>query len=170
MKKIVFPLFTIVTLVVLTLVGYREDDIRISPSFKSSSMHGLCLTHKVGNEVRWELRAEDAVFPEGATEITIKSLKLLIYDDHRIRLSAGSGTYNITTKTLTINKPVRINMRDTTLMTERLIWDGQKGLISTEEEITLRGKNFYIQGKGLEAEIKQERVRILDNVKGVFYL
>jgi LPS export ABC transporter protein LptC len=170
MKRIIFSLFAIVILVVLILTGYREDEVRISPSYKSSSMHGLYLTHKAGNEVKWELKAEDAIFPEGATEITIKSLELQIYDDHRIRLFAGTGTYNIDTKTLTINRPVRINIRDATLLTDRLTWDGQRGLIKTDEEITFSGRNFHIQGRGLEAEIRQERIRILNNVKGIFYL
>jgi LPS export ABC transporter protein LptC len=170
MKKIIFFLFIIVILIVLISLGYREDDLRISPSYKSSSMHGLHLTHKARDEIKWELKAQVATFPEGATEIDINSLELNIYGDYRINLTAGSGTYRIDRKTLTINRPVQINIRDATLLTDTLTWDGENGLIKTDEAITFSGKNFRIQGRGLEAEIRYERIRILNDVKGTFYL
>lgn len=169
-NKIAFTLFIIVVLLVLISFGYRDDDVRISPSYRSSSMYGLHLTHKAGDEIKWELRAQDATFPEGAREITINSMELKIYDDYRINLSAASGIYRIDRKILTINMPVEISMKDARLTTDTLTWDGEAGVIMTDEDIIFSGKNFYIEGTGLEAEIRHERIRIRKNVKGTFYL
>ncbi len=168
--KIVFSLIIAVILIIVIFLGYREDDLILSTSFKSSSMHGLHLTHKAGDEIKWELRAQDATFPEGANEITINSLQLRIYEDHRINLSAKGGIYRIDRKLLTINRPVEINIEDVKILTDTLTWDGELGLIKTNDDITFSGKNFYIQGRGLEAEIRRERIRILKDVKGTFYL
>jgi len=169
-NKIFFSLFIIITLGVLISLGYREDDLRISPSYKSSSMHGLHLTHKASNEIKWELKARNATFPEGGGEIILSSLELRVHDDYGMNLSAGSGTYKIDKKILTIKRPVQINIRDIRLITDTLTWDGEEGLIKTEDDIRFSGKNFYIEGTGLEAEIKYQRIRILKNVKGTFYL
>jgi len=170
MKKIVFPVLAVITLVIFIPLSYKRDNLRISPSYKSSSMHGFRLIHKVGNRVKWELVAQDAFFPDGSAEINIRSLELNIYGEYRVNLTAGSGTYSIDRKVLTISRPVHINVRDVTIMTETLIWDGERGLIKSDKEVIFRGKNFHIQGKGLEAEVKHERIRVLNDVKATFYL
>lgn len=168
--KIILSLIITIILTVLILYGYREEDLRVSPSYKSSSMHGLHLTHKIGDKVKWELRAEDATMPEGEGEIIINSLKLTVYNDYGINLSAGGGSYIIEDKVLKINGPVEINMKDASLLTDTLTWDGRDGVIRTDKVITFKGKNFYIEGTGLEVKIRDERLQILKDVKGTFYL
>jgi len=168
--KIALSFVMAVTLLILVLYGYREDDLKITPSYKSSSMHGLHLIHKTGDKIKWELKAEGATMPENEDEIIINSLQLRIYNDYGVNLSAGSGSYKIDDKVLTINSPVEIDIKNARLMTDSLTWDGQNGLIRTDKMITFKGDNFYIEGTGLEVKIKEERVRILKDVKGTFYL
>ncbi|GAB4544906.1 MAG: hypothetical protein Fur0020_14100 [Thermodesulfovibrionia bacterium] len=133
-------------------------------------MHGLRLIHKTGDKVKWELKAKDATMPEGKGEVIINSLELKIYNDYGISLTAGGGTYRIEDRFLTINSPVEIDMKDVRLITDTLTWDGREGLIRTDKMITFKGKNFYIEGTGLEVKINDERLQIFKDVKGTFYL
>jgi LPS export ABC transporter protein LptC len=170
MKNKVF-LIVLTTLAIGTLVilSYRENGVKTYPSYKTSSMSGFRLTHKENDEIRWELMAEKATFPEGNKEVFLDDLNMRILHDRDIALSGGSGIYNINNKTLVINKPIEIDIEGAILTTDSLLWNGQSRILSTEEHIRFQDKNFLIEGTGLNAVIKDQQIRILKNVKGTFY-
>lgn len=132
-------------------------------------MEGLHLTHKEGNEVKWELWAQNATFPEGNKRIILKSLELKIHHDPEIYLTGGSGIYKIEGKKLIINKPIELRVKDTRFTTDTLTWHGEEELITTEDNVKFHSKNFLIEGTGLAAKVKQQKIKILKNVKGTFY-
>jgi LPS export ABC transporter protein LptC len=158
------------SLAVLIILGYKETDVTVAPLYKTSSMQGLHITHKTGGRIKWELTAKDANFPSGNKEVIIRSLKLKIYNDPEIYLTGGSGIYKIEGENLTINKPVEINIRDAKFTTDSLTWDSGSELITTKDNIRFTGKNFLIEGEGLVAKTKEQKMKILSNVKGIFYL
>ncbi len=167
--KFFVVLSILLALGVLTILGYKEDDINIHPLYQTSIMQGLHLTHKEGDKVKWDLVAKNATFPKGNKEIIINSLELKIHDDPEIYLTGESGTYKIEERVFTINKPIEINIKDAKFRTDSLTWNSKKGLITTEDNIKFSGKNFLIEGTGLVARVKQQKVKILKNVKGTFY-
>lgn len=170
-RKSLFVLSGILILgMLIILLFYKEDDIGLLPSYKTSFMKSLRLTHKEGNEAKWELVAQEATIPEDGEEIFINSLRLTIFNDPEIYLSGGSGIYMVEKSNIIINKPVEINIGDAKFTTDTLTWDSKNGLITTDDHIRFRGKKFLIEGKGLTAETKLHKVMILSDVKGIFYL
>lgn len=166
-----FFLVLLAALAVVTLIvlSYREDGLKKYPSYKTSSMNGFHLTHKKSDKIKWELAAEKATFPEGNNKIILKGLTMRIHHDRELTLRGGSGIYNIQKKNLTINKPIEIDLEGAKLTTDSLTWDGEGGAITTKDNIRVEGKNFLIEGTGLTAKLTDQQIRILENVKGIFY-
>ena len=135
-----------------------------------SSMDKLHMVNKEGNAVKWELSAEKAVFPKGNREILLTSLGLRINHTPEIYLSSGSGIYKVEKGDITLKTPVEMNINDTIFRTNEMNWNNSKETLTTDNNVEFIGKNFNIVGKGLTAKTKDQKVRILKNVKAIFYL
>lgn len=168
--KLFLVLLTSLAVGILVILSYRENGVETSPSYKTSSMHGFHLTHKESDEVKWELVADKATFPEGNKKIILKDLTMKIYQERELTLRGGSGIYNIKNKNLVINKPIEVDIEEARLTTDSLTWNSENGEITTSDSIKFKGRNFLIEGTGLTAKIKNQQIRVLKNVKGIFYL
>mgnify|MGYP001573079524 CR=1 FL=1 len=169
--KLFVALLVVFVIAVLVVTGYKKSEVKY-PMYKTSSIEGFSLIHKKseeGGKVKWELRAENATFSEGNKEIILKYLTMVIHHDREFILKGGSGVYYIQEKNLTINKPVEIDIEGDKLTTDSLMWSDAKGLVTTNDAIRFKGKKFLIEGTGLTANIQDQRIRILKDVKGVFY-
>jgi LPS export ABC transporter protein LptC len=155
---------------VLAAVGRNDTDLTVNPIYKTSSMEGLHITHKEGGIIKWELTADDAVLPAGNEQVIVKSPDLMIFNEPAIHLTGGSGIYNIEEGDLAINGMVNIHIKDVRFTTNSLTWSGKDEILSTRESVKITGNNFFIEGIGLSAKIKDQKMKILDNVKGTFYL
>jgi LPS export ABC transporter protein LptC len=167
-SKFFVVLLTILAVGLLIVLSYRGNGIKTYPSYKTSSMRGFHLTYKDGNKIKWELISENATFPEGNREVILKDLTMKIHE-YKIALTGGSGTYNIQDKNLIINRPIKIDIDGNKLTTDSLTWNGDEELISTKDAIKFEGKNFLIEGIGLIAKTENQQIKILENVKGIFY-
>lgn len=167
-KLLVFVL-TVLAIAILILLNYKENGIKTYPTYKTSSMRGFHVTHKKGNEIKWELVSENATFPEGNETVILDNLLMRIHDKYDISLTGGSGVYKIKDKNLTINKPIVIDIEGDKLTMDSLTWNGEKELITTKDIIQFRGKNFFIEGTGLIAKVRNQQIKILENVTGTFY-
>ncbi len=154
---------------ILVILNYNEGNVKIRPSYQTSTMQQLHLTHKEDNKVKWELSAKSAIFPIGNKEVFLESLGLKINHSPEIYLTSESGIYKIKKGDITLNKPVELNIKDAKFITNSLKWKNKDELITTDSAIRFSGKTFLIEGRGLAAKIKQQEVRILNNVKAIFY-
>lgn len=168
-NKVLALVLTVLVTAILILISHKENGIKTYPVYKTSSMRGFHVTHKKGNEIKWELASENATFPEGNKSIILRNLLMRIHDTYDIILTGGSGIYQIRDKNLTINKPIEIDIEGDKLTTDSLTWNGEKELITTQDMITFKGKNFSIEGTGLVAKVRNQQIQILDNVTGIFY-
>ncbi len=162
-------LLVIVAVAFLVVMSYRENGVKTYPSYKTSSMRGFHLTHKDSDKIKWELIAEKATFPEGNKKIILNDLTMKMYHEREYTLRGGSGIYNIQRNKLAINKPIEIAVEDAKLTTDSLTWNGESGVVTSKDRIKFQGNNFLIEGIGLTAKIKDQQIRILQNVEGVFY-
>lgn len=167
--KFFLVLLAVLAIGVLVILSSGGDGVKTYPSYKTSSMRGFHLTHKESGKIKWELIAEKATFPEGNKKIILKDLIMRIHHEHEFTVRGGSGIYNIQKKNLTINKPIEIDIEGAKLTTDSLAWNGERRVITTKDSIKFKGKNFLIEGTGLTAKIKDQQIRILKNVKGIFY-
>lgn len=169
-KHFIFPLIFIATAVLLLLAFYKGQDIKLQPSFQTSSMHDLHMTLREDQVIKWELSAREAVFPVGSREVFLKSLGVKINRDPEILLAGGSGVYLIDQGNVNLAGSVELNIKNTKFTTDSLTWDSKAELITTQDPIRFTGANFLIEGSGLAASVKQQKIRILKNVKATFNL
>ena len=167
-------LFIILTSVLvmgaLITLNYSGNSLKIKPSYRMSSMDQIHMVNKEGNSVKWELSAEKAVFPKGNREILLNSLGLKIKNNPEVYLTSGSGIYTVENGNMTLNKPVELNVKDAKFKTAGLYWNSREDTLTTDNDVEFIGKTFKIAGKGLTAKTKEQKVRILKNVKATFYL
>ncbi len=168
--KLFLILLTSLAVGILVILSYRENGVKTSPSYKTSSMYGFHLTQKESDEVKWELVADKATFPEGNKKIILKDLTMKIYRERELTLRGGSGIYSIKNKNLVINKPIEVDIEEARLTTDSLTWNSEKGEITTDDSIKFESKNFLIEGTGLAVKVKNQQITVLKNVKGIFYL
>lgn len=159
----------ILVIFILLLINYSEQSLKIHPSYQKSSMNKLYLTHKDGDAVQWELSADNAVIPLGNNEVFLHSISLKINRSPEIFLVSGKGVYNVDKGNVVLYQPVELKMEDRVFTTSTVTWDSKTEVISTEKPVQFAGKNFLIRGNGLNAHINQQKVKILGNVKAVFY-
>ncbi len=154
---------------ILIILGYSDRDVEISPSYQTSSMKNLHLTHKEDKKVNWELTAQNAIFPMGKKEVLLESIGLKIKQSPEILLTSGSGVYEVDKQNVTLNKPVEILIKDTVFSTNTLKWNSKDELISTKDDVKFRGNNFLVEGTGLTAKVNKQKVTIQNNVKAIYY-
>jgi len=135
-----------------------------------SSMHKLHMVNKKGNSVKWELSAEKAVFHKGNMKILLNSLGLKIKHTPEIYLTSESGIYTVENGDITLNNPVELSVKDAKFKTAGMYWNSREETLTTDSDVEFIGKTFNIVGKGLTAKIKEQNVRILKDVKAIFYL
>lgn len=162
-------LSVILVIGILIILSYHERDVKIRPSYQTSSMKNLHLTHKEEKKVQWELLAENAIFPVGRKEVILESIDLKINHSPEIYLTSDSGIYEVDKGNVMLNKPVEIKIKDAKFTTDTLNWDSTDELISTPDAVTFTGSNFRIEGIGLSARVEQQKVKIEKNVKAIFY-
>jgi LPS export ABC transporter protein LptC len=168
-SKFFWILSAILIITIIGIIGYRENKVKISPSYKTSSMLDLHLTHKEGDAIKWQLYAKEAIFPLGEKEVLLKSLGVNINHSPKIYLTSGSGKYELEKGDITLDSPVELNVKNGKFITSSLKWNNNDEVISTDDDVRFTGKNFFITGTGLTAKLNQERVRILRNVKAIYY-
>jgi LPS export ABC transporter protein LptC len=154
---------------ILIILNYNSRSITMSPSYRTSSMSSLHLKHREENRVKWELSSDRAILPMENKEIFLESLTLKINQDPEIYLTSGKGMYDVDKGNVTLNETVKLSIKDSTFTTDSLNFDSKEELITTEDDIKLTGGSFLINGTGLSAQVKQEQVRIIKDVKAVFY-
>jgi LPS export ABC transporter protein LptC len=170
MKEKSFLVLSIILILgILIILGYKEDSINISPSYRTSSMRGIHLNHREGNDLKWELLADTATFPEDKKEIIIDSLELKILNEPGIKITGGKGIYDINSKDLSVRDRIKIFLSNGIFRTDSLKWKSSENIITTANNVEFTNDNFTIKGTGLIAEVREERVRILKNVTGIFY-
>jgi LPS export ABC transporter protein LptC len=167
--KIFLVLSIILALGILVILGYKEDSINISPSYHTSSMRGIHLNHKEGNDLKWELFAHNATFPQDKKEIFLDSLELNILNKPGIKITGVKGIYDISSKDLSVRDRIEITLSNGVFRTDSLKWKSEEDTITTSNNVEFISDKFTIQGTGLIAKVKEERIRILKNVKGTFY-
>ena len=162
--------FAFVLVLALITLNYSDNSLKIKPSYKMSSMNNVHMVNKEGNSIKWELSAEKAIFPKGNKEIFLTSLGLRIEHTPEIYLTSKSGIYKVESGNMILNSPVELNVKDAKFKTAGIQWNNHEDTLTTNNDVELIGKTFNIVGKGLKANTKEQKVRILKDVKAIFYL
>ena len=167
--RLIWIASTLMVVGIFVVLNYSDTDVKIHPSYQTSSMKNLHLIRKDNSEVKWELSADEAIFPEKKGNIFLNSISLKINNDPEVYLTSGTGSYAIENENIMLNDPVELHMQDKKFITHSLTWSSKDELITTRDPVKFTGENFVIKGTGLAAQIKQQNVKITNNVKAIFY-
>ncbi len=168
-SRLFWIISAIFVFVILIILNYNENSVKLLPSLQTSSMENLYLKHKEDDKVKWELSSDKAILPLGNKEVFLESIVLKINQTPEIYLTSGSGTYEIEQGNIMLNKPVELKIKEAKFATDSLKWNSKEELITTDDEIELSGNSFLITGTGLSAKVQDQQVRIIKDVKAIFY-
>lgn len=169
--KHVVSLSVFLAVSVLILISYyKNQTVTILPSFQTSSMKDLHITHKEADRIKWELSAKEAIFPTGGKEIFLNSIGLNIKQSPEIYLKSGNGTYEIDKGDIMLSASVEMNINSTQFTANSVKWNNASEVLTSDDKVKFSGEHFLVEGTGLSATLKQQKVRILKNVKATFYL
>ncbi len=164
--------FYILTVIVVSIAGFiflhKDKPFTVRIRQEGSSISGLKLNHSENGALKWELTSRRAEIGQGGEDAHLYALTLNIYQGRSLVLNGKEGIYDFKNKNLKI-KDVRATVDDMSLDTDSLLWKAADEEITTEDTINIKGKNFSIDGKGLIIKAREQKVRVLQDVKGIFY-
>jgi len=133
----------------------------------NSFIEGLMVSYlKDGNTV-WTLTARRADFTQGETKAILTDVTVKVHEND-MSLHTGTATYDLLTQNITTKGEIRADTKDYTITTASIDYEASSREIKTEDSITVEGKRFKVEGKGMMLD-KEQKVRILKDVKAIFY-
>lgn len=169
MKRNLFFILSLLFFFLFFFMVKSEKGSRSEIHLKGESfIEGLKIIHKKNGKSAWILIAKRAdISKEGDMayltdiEITIENRGMTIYADR--------GLYNLTNKNLTLYSRVIAKNSDFSIITEHVDIDSSTNNLKTGDNVKIEGKKFSLQGKGMEINNTEQKVRILKDVKAIFY-
>lgn len=180
MKKILkkhWPLMVIGVL--LLVVGiYMSDDtkrqvvkqlVQGAPAFEEGlSLKNVHYTQKDPDKgITWLLDAREAAFSQDRQIMSFKDFHLKVESKDRptIEIEGKRGDYDKNSQIITLHGDLQGTMDDGyKVLTERAVYKGKEGYLTSDAPVTIYGPLFSIKGTGLFFNPKQETLRIDSHV------
>ena len=181
--KKIFRISSIVFLLIILISGIfsllRVREITMPSLFQPASetrlvmsMEGFTFTQSEKGQITWRMTAESADLYENKKarlrEIEIvytnaEKRKAVLRGEHG-RMDTASGNATI----LRGSKDVRIVTSDGYLLTtDSLKWKADERVVHTKDPFKLLGREIYLEGRGVTADVEDHTVVVENNVKAV---
>jgi LPS export ABC transporter protein LptC len=138
----------------------------------SQKITALQVSRVTEEDLRWELKADEAMVRENGESAVLRriALRYFLVPGQDIVLSGDRGVADFSTNTITVQGEVRAeSYLGISLETESLVWNGNERAITTQDRITIRRPNMEMSGRGMEADLDLESIRIKKDAKTVIY-
>lgn len=166
-KKLLFVFSLSLLLVILVLSGNNKDMERDLSFSGSSFIEGLRIVHKEDGNNVWTLTAKRADITEGEDRARLSDISMNV-EAKGMTIYAGDGIYDFSNRNMTMNGRITAVAKDYTITVDSAEWDQSKNEIRTKGNVKIDSKKFSVEGEGIEAD-SQQKVRVLKNVKAIFY-
>jgi LPS export ABC transporter protein LptC len=151
--------------------AYLETpDLKPKPEIEADAKFkeiGLSLYNNM-KDIKWELKAEELVQYEDRDYIDISPIELrAIQVDNKeflYSLAASRGIYLVSESKLDIEGPVKITKDKLEIITQKLIWEKEKNLL-TGSGIEMNSDSFFLTGEGFESDFSLNRFIVYGNEK-----
>jgi LPS export ABC transporter protein LptC len=145
-----------------------EKTSRMDTHLKGESFfEGLKIIQRRNGEQNWILTARRADISKDGNEADLTDLEMTVRNKG-LTIQAEKGLYHLGTKKISIDGEITATGRNYSLRTGQVEIDSASGLLTTEKDVSIKGRNFLLQGKGMEIQNNDQRVRILKDVKATF--
>lgn len=134
-----------------------------------SKIEDIYVKHKEGETIKWELTSDVAYLEEKRNQVDLEGITMDIKEGDGIEVSGRTGTIYEKDKTIVLKDSVVIEMKDYTMYTDSLTYNGKNKSITTLDNVRLEGKNLLITGRGLYGDVRRERVKVKNNVVATVY-
>ena len=166
-KKLLFLVLIIATLTFFILVR-SEKGGKLDVQLKGDSFfEGLKIVNKKDGVTDWVLWAKRADLTKDGKEALLSGVEMKL-ESQGMTVSAVKGLYNMETRQVFVEGVLRASNKNFVFTTSQARIDGNKGTFNTAGDVKIEGKKMELEGKGMQAENNQHKVRILKDVKATF--
>ena len=168
MKKslLVLASFLLFSLFLFMVQGEKASKLDIHLKGESF-LEGLKIIHKKNGLQNWILTAKRADISKDGNEANLTDVEMEV-KDKGITIFAEKGLYNLDTKKISIEGTITAKNNAYSITTGQIEIDSDAGLLTTGKEVLIEGKKFTLQGKGMEINNTEQKVRIMKDVKATF--
>ncbi len=168
MKKslLVLASFLLFSLFFFLVEGEKASKLDIHLKGESF-LEGLKIIQKKNGVQNWILTAKRADISKDGNEANLTDIEMEV-KDKGITIFAQKGLYNLNTKKISIEGPITAKGNTYSITTEQVEVDSDAGLLTTGKDVRIEGKKFTLQGKGMEINNNEQKVRIMKDVKATF--
>lgn len=168
MKKslLVLASFLLFSLFLFMVEGEKASKLDINLKGESF-LEGLKIIHKKNGLQNWILTAKRADISKDGNEADLTDVEMEV-KDKGITIFAEKGLYNLDTKKISIEGTITAKNDAYSITTGQVEIDSDVGLLTTGKDVLIEGKNFTLQGKGMEIKNNEQKVRIMKDVKATF--
>jgi len=138
----------------------------------SQKIIDFCVSRINGGDLRWELKANDAMVQDNMERALLREISLhyFLVPGRDVIMKGDQAEVYFPNNLVTVKGGIKAESKlGLSLETETLIWNGDKRLISTQDWVVIRRPNLEMSGKGLEADLDLENIKIKANAKTIIY-
>ena len=167
-KKLIFLLLIVISSAIFFYIR-SEKVARLNVQLAGDSFfEGLKIINKKDGITEWVLTAKRADLSKDGREALLSGIEMKL-EKQGMMVQADKGLYNMETKNVSIDGVITARNENYVITTSQALIDSGGGILETEGEVTVKGKRFNLEGKGLQADNNEQKVRILNNVKATFH-
>jgi LPS export ABC transporter protein LptC len=168
MKKSLLVLASFLLFCLFFFMVEGEKANKLDVHLKGSSFfEGIRIVQKKDGVQTWVLTAKRADISKKGDEADLTDIKVDV-KNKGVTIYADKGLYNMDTRKMSIVGPITAKNEEYSITTGHVQIDGSAGLLTTNEDVHIKGKKFVLQGKGMEIKNNEKKVRILKDVKATF--
>ncbi len=146
----------------------NEKDLKKNPSIPLTSyIEGVRIVHRVKGNAEWSLMAKRADFSRDEKLVMLNSIVIDIKQKN-MNLSAEKGIFDLETKNLKLEDNIILKSDSYKVALKDLSWNPVKGILTSGQNIELKGNRFDIEANGLSAT-EEQKLRLHRNVRAIFF-
>ncbi|MBI5848321.1 MAG: LPS export ABC transporter periplasmic protein LptC [Nitrospirae bacterium] len=166
-KKSLFVILICASLAFFLLIR-SEKGTKLDVQLKGDSFfEGLKIVNRKNGVTDWILWAKRADMSRDGKEALLSGVEVKL-QGHGMTVLADKGVYDMETRQISVDGVLHAKNSNFALTTSNARIDGSRGSLDTAGDVRIEGKKFELEGKGMQAENNDHKVRILKDVKATF--
>lgn len=144
--------------------GTKNDVLKKGESY----IEGLRLVHRQNGIKDWTLTARRADISDKGDKAYLSGIEMNI-ENKGITVCSDKGLYDMNSRNLSVDGKVIAKGNSYSITSDGAKFDSSSGMLRADGGVKIEAKRFCVEGTGMEADNSAQTVRILKNVKAVFY-
>lgn len=147
----------------------RNDSVQETSDNASVQLHDVSYSTTDRNNVtQWDLKAQSARYFKDKKKVMLENLSVNLYqkDGEVYRLKGSRGCFYTDSRDIELDGGAEAFLPDgTTIKTDKVDYDHDRKIITTDDEILIQRNSFSMKGRGMVVDLNTEKMKILKNVR-----